>query len=138
MASILIVDDNQRMRDAVAWLFRREGHEVSVADNGQTALALLQGAQLERGAQLDVVVTDIHMPETDGLELIMECRRLWPDLPVIAMSGGSVIPSCEILEDARLLGAVETLEKPFEFSVLRAAVERLVGGSSGPGHEPLG
>jgi DNA-binding NtrC family response regulator len=125
VALILIVDDNQRARDAVAWLLQREGHEVRVADNGRTALALLERANL------DIVVTDIHMPETDGLELIMECRRRWPDLPVIAMSGGSMIPSCEVLDDARLLGAAETLEKPFEFGVLRAAVERLVKDTAG-------
>jgi len=131
VARILIVDDNARARDAVAWLFRREGHEVCVADNGRKALALIENAEL------DVVVTDIHMPETDGLELIMECRRLWPKLPVIAMSGGSMVPSCEVLEDARLLGAAETLEKPFEFGVLRAAVERLVGAAPRSGDRSL-
>jgi len=120
VAALLLVDDNRRMRDAVAWLLEREGHRVRVADNGRAALAVLASGKT------DVVVTDIHMPDTDGLELIMECRRMWPDLPVIAMSGGGYLPTAEVLEDARLLGAVEALEKPFEFGVLRAALERVL------------
>ncbi|MFW5681233.1 MAG: response regulator, partial [Pseudomonadota bacterium] len=83
------------------------GHEVSSADDGDTALQRL------RHETFDLVITDIIMPGKEGIELILELRRLQPDLPIIAMSGGHISGGHDVLDAAQRLGAIHTLAKPF-------------------------
>lgn len=121
LAHILVVEDDPTLLRGVKTLLRRADHEVSEAGTGREAMRLLQKRPF------DVVVTDINMPEMDGIELIVELRKLGLGIPVIAMSGGGRLPKELLLENAALLGAVETIAKPFEPERLLDAVARALG-----------
>jgi len=121
MARILIIDDEAALRDVLARLFEREGHEVCTAGDG------VQGLQLWREQGAAVVILDIHMPRSDGIETLVQLRALAPALPVIVISGGDQTRALGLLGDARLLGATRTLAKPFPLSELTAAVNGLLG-----------
>ena len=121
MAHILVIDDDA----AVRWIIRRavqaDGHVVTEAINGTDGLRRF--AQ----APADLVITDILMPEGEGIETIIALRRGHPRLPIIAISGGSPITERDgLLVSADLLGATEVLAKPFEVERLRATVNALV------------
>jgi len=121
MARILIVDDEARLRDVLARLLEREGHQVFTAGDG------VEGLQLWREHGAALVILDIHMPRADGIETLVQLRALAPDLPVIVISGGDQTQALGLLGDARLLGAVRTLAKPFSLSELTAAVNGALG-----------
>ena len=121
MARILIIDDETALRDVLARLFEREGHEVSTAGDG------VEGLQLWREQGAAVVILDIHMPRSDGIETLVQLRALAPALPVIVISGGDQTRALGLLADARLLGATRTLPKPFSLSELTAAVNGVLG-----------
>lgn len=126
MAKLIVVDDDAGVLETVARVLRRHGHEVVVARNGREAIELV------RAAAPDVVVTDINMPEMDGIETIMELRREWESLPIIAISGGGLVPRERLLDDAGMLGAFETIEKPIDAARLLASVDRaLASGDAG-------
>jgi len=99
----------------------RSGYDVIQAANGAEGLALWR----EKGA--DVVVTDIQMPEKNGIEVVLELRAFAPTLPVVAMSGGSRSADLDLLGDVKLLGAVALLQKPFRYEELIAAVTAALG-----------
>jgi DNA-binding NtrC family response regulator len=117
MATILIIDDEKPIRFTVTAMLADEGHEVLEAENGQQGIAVLEDCPV------DVVVTDILMPEREGLETIMEIRRRWPDVSVIAISGGGRTGTANYLEMAVELGATTTLDKPFTRTELLAELE---------------
>lgn len=109
MARILVVDDLETVRRDIRQWLEKEGHTVLEAADGREAL------ELARLVSVDLVVTDIFMPEVDGMELIPELRRT-SRVPIIAMTGAhkrGMIPGF-FLEVARYLGAVHTIEKPFD------------------------
>lgn len=108
MATVLVIDDDQSVRDTVGLVVAAIGHEVLVAANG------LQGIEMFASVGSDLVITDILMPEKDGIETIRELRQLRADLPIIAMSGGGRTDNSDYLEMARRFGANRTLAKPFE------------------------
>jgi CheY-like chemotaxis protein len=114
---VLVVDDSEVIRTLVAMMLHTAGHTVVLAENGREALARL------REHPVEVVVTDMIMPEMDGLELIAALKTLRPELPVIAMSGGSD-KSDSCLARARQLGARSALAKPFQVQQLLEAVAR--------------
>ena len=118
MARILLVDDDDAVRAILRRALVAAGHEVEEAANGALAVAAY------RRQPADLVITDLVMPEKDGLEAIMELRRLDPTVKIIAMSGGgrALGPGQLYLESARLFGAVEVLSKPFTASALLTAV----------------
>lgn len=118
MARILVIDDDEAMRAGIRRFLTGEGHEVVVAENGKDALRLFEAEPA------DLVITDINMPEMDGIEIITTFQKVSPGVPVIAISGGGLFPKELLLDNADLLGAVESLEKPFELEDLRGAVER--------------
>jgi len=118
VARILIVDDEPGLADALRRALERSGHEVRVAATG------LEGARRYREQAADLAVIDIHMPEMDGLELLVQFRALAPAMPVIVMSGGVQTGGLDLLGDARLLGAFATLAKPFSIDELLGAVAR--------------
>ena len=117
MATILIIDDEKPIRFTVTAMLADEGHEVLEAENGQQGIAVLEDCPV------DVVVTDILMPEREGLETIMEIRRRWPDVSVIAISGGGRTGTANYLKMAAELGANATLDKPFTRAELLAELD---------------
>jgi DNA-binding response OmpR family regulator len=121
MARILIIDDEASLRDILARLLEHEGHEVFTAGDG------VEGLQRWREHGAAVVILDIHMPRSDGIETLVQLRGLAPGLPVIVISGGDQTRALGLLGDARLLGAIRTLAKPFSFSELTAAVNLALG-----------
>jgi DNA-binding response OmpR family regulator len=120
MAKILIIEDDAHVRAAIEHGLTQAGHSIVSTANGKEGLiALRQNA-------VDLVVTDIFMPEQDGLETITALRRQHPNLPVIAISGGNIVSEA-MLSVARELGAQEVIEKPFGLGSLLAAVGRVLG-----------
>jgi CheY-like chemotaxis protein len=117
---LLVVDDNDDMLESTKILLERAGYEVEVASNGEQAVIL----QRERPA--DVLVTDIFMPDKDGVELINHFRREFPAVRIVAMSGGGMRTKRDYLADASLLGVDATLRKPFEPEALRQTLRRLL------------
>ena len=117
MKRILLIDDDEFFRDFVKQLLTRAGYEVLPAPNGREGLKLL--AQ----SPVDLVLTDIIMPEKEGLETIMEIRRQQPETRIIAMSGGSRVSAACYLDMAAKLGARRTLQKPIESDDLLRTVQ---------------
>ena len=118
MARILVIDDEDVVRRLLRFALESTGHEVVEAREGEEALRLHQAAP----AQL--VITDIHMPERDGLEVIMALRREFPQVRVIAMSGGGRFKDTRYLNAAAPLGAFIILQKPFQLDTMLAAVNQ--------------
>jgi CheY-like chemotaxis protein len=119
MARILIVDDDSRLREATREVLESEGHVVVEASDGGEAL------RLHSVQPADVVVCDIFMPRQDGIETIRALRRDFPEVKIIAVSGGGYSSAVDVLRMARLIGATEVLSKPFSRAALVGAVERL-------------
>lgn len=111
MAEVLVVDDEAYMRRMIRRMLEGAGHAVQEATGGDEALALL------RGAEVDLVVTDLMMSTGRGIQLITSCRKEFPNLPVIAMSARS-----QFLDVAEQLGAKTTLGKPFNKKQLLSAI----------------
>ena len=115
MARILVIDDHDSIRGLLRTVLEGAGHEVLEAANGR------QGLELYRAQSADLIITDLAMPEMNGLNLIMELTRSFLDVKVIAMSG---TPDSEgPLRVAKLLGARQTFHKPFDVEKLLEAVE---------------
>ena len=104
--SILIIDDDAAVSRTLSLILTRAGYQVSTAVGGRKGLELLAGGGF------DLVVTDIIMPELDGIEAIRRIRDEYPSLRIIAMSGGGQIDKADFLHMARALGADQVLEKP--------------------------
>ena len=119
MQRILIVDDNDDIRSMLELILRREGFDVASARDGEQALALFA----ERAA--DIVITDLFMPERDGIETIVALRDRYPEAKIIAMSGWQSQRGPDYLAVAREIGAVGTLRKPFEPRELLRLVRRV-------------
>lgn len=116
-AKILVVDDDVQVRSFLATVLEVEGYRVFQACNGKEAQALL------REGVADLVITDLVMPEQEGLETIHAVRRLWPRLPIMAISGAF---GGAYLDLAKKLGADAVLRKPFEPDVVLSEVRRLI------------
>jgi len=114
LARILVVDDEPAIRRSVRRILEHAGHEVLEAEDGKAAIGLLGRATV------NLVITDIFMPGEDGITTIRRLRKEWPDLPVIAMSGGS--QAGDLVAAALGLGAVRALNKPFTISEMLEAV----------------
>ena len=107
MYRILLVDDDHDFRLMLKKLLEKNGYEVMHATNGIEALHLFQQYPAR------VVITDIIMPDMDGIETIIEMRKKYPDTVLIAISGGGRIGPVSYLNAARALGAAKILTKPF-------------------------
>lgn len=118
MARIVLADDEPKLRDLFARYLTGLGHEVRTAADGNEVMAALASDHA------DLLVTDINMPDMDGIEILTTLRRNGSELPVIAISGGGYLDKNLLLSSAAMLGAVLTLEKPFALDELRAAVEQ--------------
>jgi len=117
MSSILLVDDEPLLRQNLSRFLEMLGHDVLVAANGKEALSVIEDSPV------DLVVTDVNMPDMDGLELINALRGRTPPLPIIVMSGGGRFDKSMLLQSATVLGAVVSLAKPFSLEELKGAVE---------------
>ena len=123
MASILIVDDEPEILKVLKRTLESEGHTTAEAPDGRTALRRFAGRPT------DLVITDIYMPNMDGIEFIIRVREAFPEAKVIAMSGGGHLSQDKVLGAASMLGADEVLEKPFSVEDILGAVERVLGAS---------
>jgi DNA-binding NtrC family response regulator len=123
MQRILIIDDDHHILLMVKKMLERAGYEVDLASNGE------QGLELFKKIRADLVITDIIMPEKEGLETIREMKKMQSDLKIIAMSGGGKISADNYLETARIFGASMVLEKPFSQNTMVDAVNQLLKGS---------
>ena len=122
MAKILVVDDEDLVRLTLRQMLEAGGHEVIEATNGK------QGVALEAENSVDLVVTDIIMPEQEGIETIVQLRRKNPLLKIIAISGGGRMKNMDFLKIAANVGADATLTKPFSTQELTEVVNRCLAG----------
>lgn len=120
MASILIIDDDFKILQVFREILEREGYDVLAASDGR------EGMRLCRNRHVDLVITDIIMPEKEGLETIIELRRDLPHVKIIAMSGGGQIGAEQYLPLAEKLGAQHTLDKPFTAVELLEAISEVL------------
>jgi DNA-binding NtrC family response regulator len=114
MATILVIDDQEPVRSLLRAVLEGAGHEVLEASNGR------RGLELYRKRSADLIITDIVMPEMNGLELMLELTRNFLNVKVIAISGG--LESEGSLSVAKLLGARQTFQKPLDMGELLSAV----------------
>lgn len=119
---ILLVEDEAPFRDLVQAYLREQGFEVRPVQDGKC------GARWLREHPVDVLITDLCMPNSDGIELLMGLRKLRSRIPIIVMSGGVGGDSDAMLRAATLLGARHTLAKPFALENLGAAVREALAG----------
>lgn len=118
---VLVIDDEAPLRLTMRRMLEAAGHEVTEAENGRL------GLEAFRRQPTDVVVTDIIMPQKEGIETIRDLRAIAPGVRIIAVSGGGRNQDMNFLRIARKIGADATLPKPFRKETLIACVE---------GHEP--
>ena len=116
MARILIIDDDDTLRGIIVKSLTHAGHKVSNTNNGR------KGVEMYRADPVDLVITDMVMPEQEGMETIKILHREFPELRIIAMSGG-LEGSNLYLDLTRRLGAACTLPKPFTLQQLKEAIE---------------
>ncbi len=130
MSNILIIDDEEDIRDAMQLILEGAGHEVRVVSNGNEAI------ELQRGEPADLIITDIIMPEKDGVTTIKEIRQEFPGIRIIAISGGGgldlltykpeAITTSAYLSAAEQAGADLIFTKPFEREDIIQAVDDLL------------
>lgn len=121
MTRILIIDDDVQVLDMLRQTLENEGYEIITAPNGK------EGAHLYREDPADLVITDIIMPEKEGLETIIELKKDFPDVKIIAISGGGKSNPEEYLQMAKMLGAKHIFAKPVEREELLKAVRECGG-----------
>ncbi|MDH5561901.1 MAG: response regulator [Deltaproteobacteria bacterium] len=109
MAKILVIDDENIGRAIIKNILEKAGHEVQEANNGKT------GAELYHQDPADIIITDIFMPEQDGIQTILRLKKEFPLIKIIAISGGgSMLQSSEYLQHAQDFGALKTFKKPVD------------------------
>jgi len=125
MARILVIDDQEAIRRIVRRALEQAGHEVLDASDGEMGMAMLARHSA------DVVITDIFMPGQDGIVTLREIRKRFPAVKVIVISGGDSTGLMDLRQDAELLGAVSTLQKPFNARELMDKVRDALPGKEG-------
>lgn len=126
---ILVVDDDDALRLVIRRTLQSAGYRIAEAADGRQAYR-----ELSR-QRVDLVITDIIMPDVEGIELILHLRRDYPRLPILAVSGGGRISPEDYLLSARRCGATSTLTKPFEVHELLTQVAALLPAQSTPAVE---
>jgi DNA-binding response OmpR family regulator len=117
---ILVIDDDEQMRILLRQVMEWAGYEVIEAGDGR------EGMLKQRKQQADLVITDLIMPEQEGLETITSLRREYPEVKIIAISGGGRIGPDAYLPAAQELGADRVFSKPFDVRQLAATVKELL------------
>ncbi len=121
MARILVVDDEAAVRAAIRKILSRAGHDVLEAADGKTALTMYQEDPV------DVVIMDIYMPGMDGIEATIRLKHEFPDVKIVAVSGGGYLDKAKILEREARLGTLRTLAKPLHERDILDAVSDALG-----------
>jgi CheY-like chemotaxis protein len=121
MAKVLVIDDDQSIRVVFSRFLAGNGYEVACAEDGREGLSKLASFSP------DVVVTDIMMPSVDGLELVLAMRDKYPEVPVIAISGGMQTVPLDLLPMVEKFGARRIFYKPVELADLLTAVKEVTG-----------
>jgi CheY-like chemotaxis protein len=124
MATLLVIDDDDGMRRLMVRTLAAGEHRVIEAANGQ------QGLLLVREHKPDVVITDILMPQMEGIETIREIQEVAPETKIIAVSGGGTSHNLMFLDVARAFGVAAVLAKPFRPAQLSEAVAKVLNGSA--------
>ena len=117
---ILIIEDDAALRETICDILEAANYEVKDTNNGKEGLAW------HKEQLFDLIITDILMPDIDGLEIIMEIREKYPETKLIAISGGGYIASAQYLYAAEKLGSQKVLSKPFENEELISKVNDLL------------
>jgi CheY-like chemotaxis protein len=120
MAKIIVIDDEPYILLLLKKMLEKEGYQVDMATNG------VEGIELYHKHGADLIITDIVMPEKEGLETIINLKAENPSLKVIAISGGGRVDSREYLHSAQLLGAEKIFQKPFKKDEIVQAVRELL------------
>ena len=120
MERILIIDDDVCVLNLLHFVLVNEGYEVLKASSGK------EGMKLYRENPVDLIITDLIMPEKDGIEIIRELTTEFANIKIIAISGGGRIGPTDYLHMAKMLGAKRTLTKPIERNDLVKAVKELL------------
>ena len=120
MAKVLLIDDDEGVRATVSRILTNAGHDTVVAVNG------LDGIDALIRTRFDLVITDLLMPIQEGIETIQRVRELDSAIPIIAISGAFGRGNFSALDDARMMGADLTVEKPFSIEHLLAAVVQVL------------
>jgi len=120
MARILVIDDDEQVLDMLYESLTREGYDVLRASNGE------QGMRLYREEPVDLIITDLIMPEKEGIETIIELRQDFPDVKIIAISGGGRTGTKDYLHMAQIFGVQRTFTKPVAREQLLDAIRELI------------
>ena len=121
MKKILVIDDDAMVRLTLSRLLYRAGYDVVTAADGERGLTML------RAEQPSVVITDMMMPERDGVETIIKIKQEWPQIKIVAISGGARHGNRDILLTARNMGADDAIAKPFDADELLRSVLDMLG-----------
>jgi DNA-binding response OmpR family regulator len=124
MAEVLVIEDMAGVRHTIDTMLKRAGHTVTVALDGAAGLELL------KQRRFDLIITDILMPDVDGMEVLVRLSEMPTRPPVIAMSGGGAGVSADAALKVAKLKSDVFMQKPFEKAELLAAVDRLLGRSA--------
>ncbi|UCE52904.1 MAG: response regulator [Desulfobacterales bacterium] len=129
MQRVLVIDDEPQIRSLLRLILEREGFEVEEATDG------IAGIKIYRQNPVDLIISDLIMPNKDGIGMIIELKKEFPDVKIIAMSGGGLNKPEGYLEGAKKLGAQRTLTKPIDRDkLLRAIKDILKANQSQTGH----
>jgi len=126
MKRILVIDDEPQIRSMLRMMLEREGYEVEEAPDG------IEGIKRYRQKSTDLIITDLIMPNKDGIGMIIDLKKEFPDAKIIAMSGGGLNKPEGYLKGAQKLGAECTLTKPIDRKEMLRAVKDILKGS--PSH----
>jgi CheY-like chemotaxis protein len=118
--SILVIDDDEAIRELLRAILEREGYRVLEAPDGN------EGLKQFTETPTDLVITDLIMPEKEGIETIRDLRHKFPDVKIIAVSGGGRIGPDSYLKMAKGVGALRTLSKPFDRTILLELVKEVI------------
>ncbi|MES2638748.1 MAG: response regulator [Myxococcota bacterium] len=122
MARVLVIDDNEDLRELMQMMLEGAGYTIELAADGQAGMAA------QRAQPADLVVTDLFMPAQDGIETILQLRSEFPNVKVLAVSGGGKVSQAQsYLQIAKQIGADAILSKPFEQEDLLRTVRELLG-----------
>ena len=117
MTKILVIDDDVIVRASIVHILEDGGYDVLIAEDG------IRGMAVFRSEQPDLVITDIIMPEQEGMQTIAEILKAAPDARIIAISGSGRFGNADFLKMARSLGAMDVVSKPFDADELLTIVE---------------
>ena len=129
MARILIIDDEPQIRSMLKLMLERGGYEVVEAPDG------VEGIKVYRQNPADLIITDLIMPNKDGIGMIIDLKKEFPDVKIIAMSGGGLNKPDGYLKGAKKLGAACTLTKPIDREKMLQAVRDILKESSSPANQ---